>query len=453
MAAEAAAPRAPVDESARLSHRRVLKIALPILLANATVPLLGAVDTGVVGQLGAAAPIGAVGLGAVIIGFVYWIFGFLRMGAAGMTAQAIGAGDEDEVAALLVRCLLIAAAAGLAIIALQAPIFHGAFLAAPASDEVEGMARAYMAMRVWGAPAAIASFAITGWLIASERTRAVLALQLWINGLNIGLDLWFVLGLGWGVEGVAAATVIAEWSGAAFGLWFCRSVFAGPAWRRGALVFQADRLRRMAAVNTDIMIRSIMLEIGMAAFVFRSAAMGDVTLAANQVLIQFLMLSAYTLDGFAFAAEALVGRAMGARQRGALRRAAILTSLWAGGVVVILAATFLLGGKTVISLMTTAPEVREAAGRLLPFLALAPLFGMPAFMLDGIFIGATRTADMRNAMIVSLCLYLAALFPLAAIFGAPGLWTALLLFFGLRGATLALRYPALEASAGASIRT
>ncbi|MEX2518190.1 MAG: MATE family efflux transporter, partial [Paracoccaceae bacterium] len=348
MAAEADA-REDRHECARLSHRRVLKVALPILFANATVPLLGAVDTGVVGQLGAAAPIGAVGLGAIIIGFVYWIFGFLRMGAAGLTAQALGANDDDEVRALLVRCLLIAAAAGVAIIALQVPIYRFAFLAAPASDAVEGMARDYMDIRVWGAPAAIASFAITGWLIASERTRAVLALQLWINGLNIALDFWFVLELGWGVEGVAAATVIAEWSGAALGLWVCRGAFAGSAWRRASLIFQVDRLRRMAVVNVDIMIRSILLEIGMAAFVFRSAAMGDVTLAANQVLIQFLMLTAYTLDGFAFAAEALVGRAMGARQRGALRRAAILTSLWAGGVVVILAVAFLLGGNMAIS--------------------------------------------------------------------------------------------------------
>lgn len=430
-----------------LGHRRVLRIAVPIVLANATVPLLGLVDTGVVGQLGAAAPIGAVGLGAVIISFVYWIFGFLRMGTAGMAAQAFGAGDGREATALLMRGLLIAAAAGALIILLHRPIFAFGFRLAPGSAEVEGLAGGYLAVRAFGAPAAIAAYAITGWLIAGERTRAVLALQLWINGLNIALDLVFVLGLGWGVEGVAAATVIAEWSGLALGLWICRGAFAGPDWRDRALILRADRLRRMAAVNRDILIRSVLLEIGIGVFVFRSAALGDVALAANQLLIQFVMITSYVLDGFAFAAEALVGRAMGARNPVALRRAATLTAGWAGGLVLLLAIAFLFGGTALLALLTTAEDVRAAAGALLPWLVAAPLVGMPAFMLDGIFIGATRTRDMRNAMIVSLALYLVALFTLAPLFGENGLWAAFLFFFAARGATLMRRYPALEAAA------
>ncbi|MDP3860455.1 MAG: MATE family efflux transporter, partial [Phaeovulum sp.] len=191
-----------------ISHRRVLRIALPIVIANATIPILGAVDTGVVGQLGAAAPIGAVGLGAVILASLYWVFSFLRMGTTGLVAQAQGAGDRAEVAANLSRALLIGGSAGLALIVLQAPLFAAAFRLAPASPEVEALTRDYLAIRIWGAPATISMYALTGWLIALERARAVLAVQLWMNGLNIGLDLWFVLGLGWGVPGVATATLI-----------------------------------------------------------------------------------------------------------------------------------------------------------------------------------------------------------------------------------------------------
>lgn len=203
----------------------------------------------------------------------------------------------------------------------------------------------------------------------------------------------------------------------------------------------------MAAINSDIMIRSIMLEIGLAAFIFRSAGLGDVPLAVNQVLMQFIMITSHALDGFAFAAEALVGRAMGARNPAALRRGAILCTQWAAGMVALLSLAFSLTGPEIIALMTTAEEVREAAGPLLPWAILAPLAGMPAFMLDGIFIGATRTRDMRNAMTVSLALYLVMLFTIAPFFAAHGLWAALMFFFAARGVTLGLRYPALEASA------
>ena len=216
---------------AALSSRRILKVAIPVVLSNATVPILGAVDTGVVGQLGQAAPIAAVGAGAIILSSVYWIFGFLRMGTTGLAAQALGAGDRPELVALLSRALLIAAVAGAGLIALQWAIFTGAFWLAPTSAEVEGLARSYMQVRIWSAPAAIAIYGLTGWLIAQERTAAVLVIQLAMNGANIGLDVWFVLGLGFGVEGVAWATFIAEWSGVVLAVWFCRDAFVGSDWR------------------------------------------------------------------------------------------------------------------------------------------------------------------------------------------------------------------------------
>ena len=430
-----------------LTHRRVLKIAVPIVLSNATVPLLGLVDTGVVGQLGEAAPIGAVGIGAIILSAVYWIFGFLRMGTTGLVGQAIGARDDAEVAALLSRALLIGFAAGVVFILAQGLIFAGAFRLAPASAEVEALAREYMSIRIWSAPAAIALYGITGWLIAQERTRGVLVIQLLMNGLNIGLDVLFVLVFDFGVAGVAWATFIAEWAGLALGLWLCRAAFAGPHWRDRARVFDVARLRNMAAVNGDILIRSVLLQAIFVSFLFYGADFGDVVLAANQVLLQFLNVTAYALDGFAFAAEALVAQAMGARNLAALRRSAVLTSGWGLGICVAMALAFALAGAAVIDLLTTAPDVRVAARDFLPYMVAAPLVGVAAWMLDGIFIGATRSRDMRNMMIVSAAVYFVAVYPLMALFGNHGLWLALLLSFVVRGLTLWWRYPALESAA------
>ncbi len=431
----------------RLSHRRVLNIAIPVVLSNATVPILGAVDTGVVGQMGLAAPIGAVGIGAVILSAFYWVFGFLRMGTVGLTAQADGQGDAGEVAALLTRALMIGLGAGVVIIVLQSALFWAAFQVSPASAEVEGLARQYMAVRIWSAPAAIALYGITGWLIAQERTRAVLVLQLWMNGLNIGLDVWFVIGLGWGVQGVALASAIAEWSGLALGLWFCRAVFAGTAWRAWRNVLDGARWRRMMGVNTDILIRSLLLQAIFVSFMFLGAGQGDVTLAANQVLIQFLMIASYALDGFAFSAEALVGKAAGARNIVRLRRAAVLVWGWGMASAGILAVTFALFGGLIVETMTTAPEVREIARLYLPYLVVLPLIGCSAFILDGIFVGATRSRDMRNMMAVSFCVYVVCVLTLEPAFGNHGLWISMLVSFVVRAATLAARYPALERAA------
>lgn len=431
-----------------LTHRRVLHIALPIVLSNATVPILGAVDTGVVGQMGAAAPIGAVGIGAIVLSAMYWVFGFLRMGTSGLVAQALGAGNRDEVSALLTRALLIGIGAGVTLVGLQAALFWGAFQLSPASPEVEALARDYMEIRIWSAPAAIALYGVTGWLIAAERTKAVLVLQVWMNGLNIVLDLWFVLGLGWGVPGVAFATFLAEWTGLALGLWLCRDAFARPAWRAAALVFDAARLRQMAGVNGDILIRSVLLQTAFVSFLFLGSDLGDVTLAANQVLMQFLHVTAYALDGFAFAAEALVGQAFGAGSVARLRRAAALTSIWGAGTSLVLALAFWLAGPGIIDLMTTAPEVREAARAYLPWMVLAPIMGVSAWMLDGIFIGSTRTRDMRNMMALSFVGYCIAVMILLPAFGNHGLWAALIIMFVLRAITLGIKYPGVERAAG-----
>lgn len=430
-----------------LTHRRILKIAVPIVLANATVPILGAVDTGVVGQLGQAAPIGAVGIGAIVLSAIYWIFGFLRMGTTGLASQAHGAGDVAETKALLVRALLAGGVAGFAVILLQWPLFWASFRLAPASAEVEALAVDYMAIRIYSAPAAIALYGITGWLIALERTRAVLVLQIWMNGLNILLDLWFVLGLDWGVSGVAFATFLAEWSGCLFGLWLCRDGLLGGILADRARLLDAVILRKMMVVNGDILIRSLLLQASFMSFLFLGSGIDDATLAANQVLLQFLHITAYALDGFAFAAESLVGQALGAKARARLRRAAIVTSLWGGGICVVLSLAFLFAGGALIDLMATATEVREGARSYLIWVVLAPVFGIASWMLDGIFIGATRTRDMRIAMFQSTVIYVIAVLILLPIWGNHGLWAALMIFFVARGVTLGQRYPALEASA------
>jgi len=433
--------------STSLSHKRVLGVAIPIVLANATIPILGAVDTAVVGQLGLAVPIGAVGIGAIIITAIYWLFGFLRMGTTGLTAQAIGSGDKPETSALLVRGIIIGLVAGLVLIITQVPLFLGALQLSPASMEVESLAQQYLQIRVYSAPAAIALFGITGWLIAKEKTREVLLLQLALNGINITLDLVFVLKLGWGVEGVAIATLIAEWSGLIFGLWLAREGFNNGYWKNWVQIFDRVRLIQMAKVNSDIMIRSILLEIGFVSFLFLGSSFDDATLAANQVLIQFLNITAYALDGFAFAAEALVGQALGAKNRPLFRRAVVMTSQWGLGSVILMALAFFVFGNSIINVMTTAEDVRIVSYEYLPWMVAAPLAGVAAWMLDGIFIGATRTADMRNMMFISFCIYLIALALLLPSYGNHGLWASLIIFSIARGVTLGFKYPALEASA------
>ncbi len=431
-----------------ITHARVLKISVPIVISNATVPLMGIVDTGVVGQSAQAAPIAAVAAGAITLSAVYWIFGFLRMGTAGLAAQAMGAGDRVEVGALLMRVLLIGFGAGVVMIATQWAIMAGAFAISPAEPEVEALARSYIGIRVWSAPAAIALYGITGWLVAQERTDQVMVLQIWMNGANIALSYGLGYMLDFGVPGVAWATFVAEWSGLALGLWFCRGAFRVPGWATPARIFDRARLINMASVNSDIMIRSVLLQIAFTSFILvHSAQLGTVPLAANQILLQFLFVTSYAMDGFAFAAEALVGKAFGAGNPARVRRATLMTSFWGVITVTLLAVIFAIMGPWGIEVLTKSPEVQAEARRYLPWVIAGPLIGCASWMFDGVFIGATRSRDMRNMMVLSFLLYFAAVYVLLP-YGNHGLWAALMIFFGARGITLGLRYPALERAAG-----
>ncbi len=429
-----------------ITNKRVLTIAIPIVLSNITVPILGAVDTAVVGQLGKAAPVAAVGVGAIIITSFYWLFGFLRMGTTGLVAQAVGSKDESEVRAYLLRALILGLLAGFFIFLLRMPLMELGLWISPASSDVEVLAQKYISIRVWSAPAAIGLYGIVGWLIALERTKSVLFLQFFMNGVNVLLDIWFVLVLNWGVQGVAIATVIAEVSALILGLLICYDRFKDKSWPTFRIVFSIAKLKNMLSINLDILLRSIILEIIFVSFLLYGGKFGDVKLAANQVLLQFLHIAAHGLDGFALAAETLVGQAFGKKDRSILRKSIIVSSKLAFLLSCIMAISFLLFGSSLIDLITTAENVRLEAKSYIIFITLVPILGVSAYMLDGIFIGATKTKDMRNMMFITLIFYVIALLLLVPYFQNTGLWSALLISFIVRGVTLAFRYPSLEKS-------
>ena len=426
--------------SSHITHKRILAISIPIILSNVTIPLLGLVDTAVIGQLGEVAPIGAVGIGALIISAIYWIFGFLRMGTTGLTAQAVGKKDSQEIIALLSRTLLIGILAGVILILIKDIIFFGAFKVSPASEEVEKLAYSYMKIRIYSAPAAISIFGILGWLIAQERTRMVLLLQLWMNGSNILLDFLFVIGFNWGVEGVALATVFAEVSSFFLGIFICRAAFIGSAWRSFYLVLDKAKMSQMAVVNFDILIRSMFLQASFIIFMFLSSDINDNILAINQILLQFLSISAYALDGFAFSAEALIGQAFGAKSLASIRKVSIFSTFWALLASIILTLCFYFGSDFLIALMTTSESLRETSKIYVHWVIMAPMLAAPAFILDGIFIGATRTKDMRNCMIISFCIYCLVIWLFYEPFGNQGLWASLMVMFIVRAITLFVRY-------------
>ncbi len=416
------------------------------MISNVSTPLIGVVDTGVVGQIPDPAYIGAVALGALVFTFLFWAFGFLRMGTTGLTAQALGAGDTGEVAACLGRALMIAISAGAGLILLQWPIGQTAFLLFDSSPQVEQLARSYFDIRIWSAPAAFVNFALLGWFIGLGRTDVGLILQLVLNLTNIALDALFVLGFGLDVTGVALGTLLAEVVAAAFGF-----VVAARYLRRLGGIWSLDRLlirsrvRRTIAVNGDIMVRSLALVFVFAWFMADGARQGDVILAANAVLMHFISMGAYFLDGLAFAAEALVGRAIGASHRAGLRATARMTTLWSAAFAGAISLALIVFGTLVIDTLTVDAAVRAASRTYLPWAAAAPLLGVWAFQLDGIFIGATRSVDMRNAMLTSLAIFLVAWWLLTP-YDNHGLWAALYVHYLARIATLSYYYPRLVRS-------
>ena len=436
-----------------ISYRYLLQKAWPIILANASVPLLGLVDTAVIGNVGSITDLGAIAFGALIFSFVYWSFGFLRMGTTGFAAQASGAGDQQEVRAVLGRALLIALCLGVVLILIQWPIGLAAFSLLDGSAPVEAVAQQYFDIRIWGAPATLATFALMGLLIGLGKSRTLLIVQLFLNGLNILLDVWFAGILGWGASGIALGTVIAEWTTVLLAGWLVyrtlneRKLLTDVFWPK-AKIMDLSALLKTASANFDIMLRTLILVFSFAFFINQSAKFGDTILASNHILLQLIAFSAFFLDGYAFVVEALVGGAIGAKRRDvfdmAVRRSTVLALVTA----ILLALAIVMAGHVAVMLMTDISSVRLAANQLLPFAALYVLFSFAAFQLDGIFIGASFTRQMRDAAALSIVVYLVAWWALSDPFGLQGLWGAMIIYVVARAVALLLFYPPLRRSAG-----
>ncbi|KPB02486.1 MATE family efflux transporter [Ahrensia marina] len=424
-----------------ITNRMVLGIAVPMTIAFLTVPLLGLVDTAIVGQFGQAALIGGLAVGVVIFDIVFATFNFLRTGTTGFVAQALGRGNQREQQAWFWRSIITATVIGILILPLS-PIIRelGLYWINPESG-VREAATTYMVIRFLGAPFSLINYAILGMLLGQDRPMASLGVQTLVNGLNIILSVVLGLVLGWNIVGVAWGTVLAEAAVAiASFIWLWRGFdqTQKPAW---AEVLDRASLLKMVSVNRDIMIRSFALLIALTLFTRLGANMGTVTLAANAILLNFFFVSSYFLDGLAAASEQLAGRAIGVGSRAALWQA-IRKSCGFGFALSFLAAALLLAfGDQMIDMMTTAEGVREAAKTYLPWAALTPVAGVLAFQMDGVFIGATWSVDMRNMMLLSLLVFVVLGYTLPSIFGNHGIWVALNAWLFLRGVSLLFVLP------------
>ncbi len=448
-----------------IPYAKIFALAWPASVAASVTPLLGAIDVWALAQSDRPLDIAAVGLASVIFSLAYWSFGFIRMSVAGLTAQAAGAEDETEARAALVRGAAIGGGIGLILVVLQIPIgvlsFKALAVGSEASTDTFAAAREYYAIRIWGAPFALASYAAFGWLTARERTDYLMYISVFMTVLNIGLDYWFVVGFGWGAAGVAAGTLIAEVAG-----FFACVVFVLMVLRRHggisgswkhAEFFAIDRLRRTISINFDIFVRTVLLAFSFAWFVQRSGAFGDVVLAANQVLLQLFLFTGLALDGTAIAAETLVGQAMGsrdperglARYQSAVRRTFVIAGLASFFFVIF----YWAASDALIDLLTPEGPIRIATQTYMPWVIISPFMVVIGFQLDGIFIGATRAKEMRDSMIISAPVFLAISLWLVGPFGNHGLWAAFSLYFLLRGATLVFYMPRLKSVFAADAKT
>ena len=423
----------------RVTHATVLRLALPMTLAHMSTPLLGFADTAVVGRLGEASLLGAIATCAVIFDFTFWPLGFLRLGTSGLVAQATGAGTAEEERATVLRALILAVALAAGLVLLQRPIAWVAFTAMQASPEVTAAARSYFDIRIWAAPFTLVNYVVLGTVTGRGRTDIGLVLQILINLVNVAFNVTLVMGAGLGVRGSALGTLAAEALGCLAGLAILYRLY-GPRfalpWR---LLRDRASLGRLVGVNRDIMIRSAALIFAFAFFTAQGARGGDLVLAANAVLMNLFLITAYFLDGFATAAEQMCGQSVGAGDGVGFRHAVRLTAFWCLMLSTVASALAFAGGGAFVDAVTTDPAVRRLARDFLPFAALTPLLGALAFEFDGVFIGATWTSDMRNLMLAALGLYLALFLALKPL-GNTGLWLALLGFLVARGGLQAWRY-------------
>ncbi|WP_313500335.1 MATE family efflux transporter [Stutzerimonas nitrititolerans] len=420
------------------THRRVWALAAPMILSNLSVPLVALVDSAVIGHLPHAHQLASVAVGGSLYTLLVWVMGFLRMGTTGFAAQATGRQDGGELRQILLQGLLLALGFALLLSVFALPLKGVALQLMQPSAELDDLTREYFHTRLFGLPAALASYALIGWFLGAQNARAPLAMLLTTNLLNVALDLWFVLGLEWGVAGAARASVIAEWSGALLGLALTRGAL-----RRHPGQLDMPALRRwqnwrpLMAVNRDIFIRSLALQLVFFLVTVQGTRLGDATVAANALLLNGLLLTAHALDGLAHAVEALSGHAIGAGNRDELRRTLTVAGGWSLIASLGFAGFFLLGGHLFIQLQTDIPAVRELALAYMPYLAALPLIAVWSYLLDGLFIGATRAREMRNGMLLALAIALPLGWLLQGL-GNHGLWLAFLAFMLSRGICLGL---------------
>ncbi len=444
--AKPAAPAPPHGGGMVLSRKNIFMQSWPIMLANAAAPIVGLVDTFVIGRYSNTAALAGIGLGAAIYALIYVSFGFLRMSTAGLTAQSDGANDGNAVQAHIFRAVPLGLAIGLFFILTQALLLPLAFGFSKAEESLETAAQIYISARLWGLPAMLGSIALMGWFIGISRTGLALKMQIVLNLINIILSPLFVIIFGWGLYGVGIASAIAEWGGLVAG-----AVLAwGEIKRRGGLrpgalsrkaLLNPAELRKLAAANSNIFIRTICLTFAFAFFAYAAAREGEVFLAGNHILLQLITITALILDAFAHTAEAVTGAAYGAKNRARFDKAVRLTSEFSMLFGVLTSAAIFWLAPYLIAMLTHDPLVVASAREFLPYCALVPLLGFAAWQLDGIFIGTTRTRDMRNAAIAAMLIYLTAHYSLTPRWGAHGLWAAFLIYYPARALTLGFYYP------------
>ncbi|MGL5948283.1 MAG: MATE family efflux transporter [Aeromonas sp.] len=422
------------------AHRRVLALALPMIASNISTPLLGLVDSWVMGRAPDAWLLAGVALGASVVNLIFWLLGFLRMATTGLTAQAYGAGDHAAQWEILLRSAVLALVC--AMLVLLAAQGLGPLIARSGGTlQVQQAALAYSQVRLLSAPAALLNLVLMGWLLGRQSARGPMFMLLTTNGLNMLLDAWFVLGLGWQVRGAAWASVWADYATLALGLWLVWR--ARPRLTDNALAQVRRRLRRWApyqqvlALNRDIFLRSLCLQLCFAFMTWQGARLGDVALAANALLMNLLLLTSYGLDGFAYAVEAMVGRAQGARDQAALRQAVSLNLVWALWVALSFSALFAVGGDALLAMLSTSAAVVSQAQAYLPWLVLLPLLAVWCFVLDGVFVGLANARAMRNSLLVAAFGGFFPLWWLTQAWGLGALWAAMSGLMLLRGVTLA----------------
>lgn len=415
-------------------NRKILALALPNIISNITVPLLGLVDIAIVGHLGDDSLIGGIAIGTAVFNFIYWNFAFLRMGASGCTAQAYGARNFTEIASVFVRALILALAAALLLVVFRRPVGHAVFLLMDGTPHTMSYAADYFYARIWAAPATISMFAFHGWYIGMQNSRFPMYISIGVNVVNLIFCLWFALGLGWGIVGVAWGTVVAQYSGLVLSI-----ILWGVYYRRFLRYIRIreclklDALLAFFKINRDIFLRTACIVVVYTFFTSASSGMGDTMLAVNTLLMQLFTLFSYLMDGFAYAGESLAGRYTGAHNVKALNRCMWLLLVWGGVVAVLYTGIYTFGWKAVLSLFTESPVILSEAGDYVGWLIVIPLVAFIPFTIDGILIGATRTAVMRDSVFISTALFFAVYYGFRSVIGNNALWAAFLLFLIARG--------------------